>query len=69
MHTSINEDKLTYSVTQAGELLGIGRSAAYQGVRKGEIPSVTIGNRILVPKTALKRLLSEAGASSNEDAV
>lgn len=35
-------------------------------VCKSKNPSVTIGNRILIPKAALERLLSEAGSSSSE---
>ena len=54
------EEKLTYSVPEAAEMLGIGRSAAYQAIRSGQIPSVKIGKRIIVPKVALQRKLSEA---------
>ena len=54
------EEKLTYSVPEVAEILGIGRSAAYQGIRTGQIPSVKIGKRIIVPKVALQRKLSDA---------
>jgi excisionase family DNA binding protein len=54
-------EKITYNVPEAGEILGIGRSAAYEGARTGAIPTIRIGNRILVPKTALERMLLEAG--------
>ncbi len=49
----------TYSVPQAGQLLGIGRNAAYEAARKGEIPTIRIGGRVLVPRAALERLLAE----------
>ena len=52
-------DKLTYTVTEAAELLGIGWSAAYEAARSGEIPTIRIGKRILVPLPALKRLLEQ----------
>jgi excisionase family DNA binding protein len=39
---------LTLKVEEAARLLGIGRSAAYEAVRRGEIPSVRIGRRVLV---------------------
>jgi excisionase family DNA binding protein len=54
----------TYSVMEAAVVLGIGRDAAYQGVKTGDIPSVRVGARILVPKLALQRLL-EQGAPAN----
>ena len=50
--------KLTMSVPEAAQRLGIGRNAAYQGVRRGEIPSIKVGGRILVPKRAFDELLS-----------
>ncbi len=51
-------DKLTYTVTEAAALLGIGRTAAYEAARTGAIPTIRIGKRILVPVAALERLLA-----------
>ena len=48
----------TYTVDEAAELLGISRNGAYEGVRSGQIPSIRIGKRILVPKAALERMLA-----------
>jgi excisionase family DNA binding protein len=47
----------TYSVDQAARMLGIGRSAAYDAATSGQIPAVRIGRRILIPRTALDRML------------
>ena len=52
------EKKLTLTVPEAAERLGIGRNAAYQGVRRGEIPSIRVGNRLLVPIEALNNMLA-----------
>jgi len=52
-------DTLTMSVEEAGKLLGIGRSSAYGAVRRGELPSLKIGRRILVPRSALLRKLED----------
>lgn len=49
--------RLTMNVDQAAEMLGIGRNAAYEAVRRGEIPCVRIGGRILVPRAALQKML------------
>ena len=51
-------EKLTYTIEEAGILLGIGRNSAYKGVKAGEIPSITIGGRKLVPKAALDAKLA-----------
>ncbi len=54
-------DHLTLTVEEAGEQLGISRALAYEAVRRGEIPSIKIGRRILIPKAALNRMLESAG--------
>jgi len=48
------------TVNETAQLLGISRNAAYQGVRCGEIPSVKVGKRILVPKIAFDKMLDQA---------
>ncbi len=50
--------KLTYTVTETAELLGISRSSAYECVRRGEIPSLTLGRRVVIPRRALESLLA-----------
>lgn len=49
--------RLTLTVEEAAELLGISRASAYEAVRKREIPSLRIGKRILVPRSQLERLI------------
>jgi len=51
-------EKRTYSIPEAAKVLGIGRTAAYEAARTGEIPTIRIGKRILVPVAALERLLA-----------
>lgn len=46
------------TVEEAAKMLKISRSSAYEGVRSGQIPSVRIGKRLLVPLAALERLLA-----------
>jgi len=48
----------TLNVDEVAQLLGIGRTLAYQAVRRGEIPSIRIGNRYLVSKAALEAVIS-----------
>ena len=50
-------ERLTYSVEEAATLLGISRSLAYEAARSGDLPTIRIGRRILVPATALQRLI------------
>jgi excisionase family DNA binding protein len=39
-------------------MLGISRAQAYQLVRGGELPSIKLGRRVVVPRAALLRLVS-----------
>ncbi len=53
---------LTVSVTEAAELLGVGRTLAYDLVARGVLPSVRLGRRVLIPRHALDELLTVAPA-------
>ncbi len=52
------EQRLTISAwPEAGQVLGISRSATYAGIHAGSIPSLRIGSRILVPVAPLLKML------------
>ena len=53
-------ERKTYNIEEAGRLLGIGRNQAYEAAKSGQIPTIKIGKRLLVPKVALDRMLSGA---------
>jgi len=57
-----NDDRLVYTVPEAGELLGISRAFAYELVARGEIPVIRLGRRCLVPKVALLALIGQSSA-------
>ncbi|HZJ28142.1 MAG TPA: helix-turn-helix domain-containing protein [Acidimicrobiia bacterium] len=59
--------KITYTVTEAAELLGISRSSAYECVRRGEIPSLTLGRRVVIPRRAFEALLDQAHFPETRD--
>jgi excisionase family DNA binding protein len=42
---------------EAGRMLGLSRPAVYAAAKRGDIPTIKIGGRILVPRAALERLL------------
>ena len=62
----MKDKSLTLTVTECARLLGIGRNSAYEAVRKGEIPIIRIGKRILVPRTAFEKMLDEAKSLSTQ---
>jgi excisionase family DNA binding protein len=51
-------ERLTYTVEEAAEILGISRALAY---RKGVLPTVRIAGRRLVPRQALAKMLAQTG--------
>jgi excisionase family DNA binding protein len=59
-------ERLVYTVTEVGAMLGLSRNAAYEAARRGDIPTIRIGRRLIVPKVAFNRLL-ETGASAGDD--
>ena len=52
------QERLTCTVEEAARMLGISRSLAYDALKRGDIPSVKIGRRILVPIALLHQMLS-----------
>lgn len=48
-----------YTITEAADLLGIGRSTAYELAQRGDLDVVRIGGRRLVSPTVLEGLLGE----------
>ena len=53
-------ERQTLKVVEAARLLGIGKASAYAGIKAGEIPSIRIGRRILVPVASLVQLLEKS---------
>jgi len=68
MHSEFNDNRQgnssVYTVDQVSEILGISRTSAYKAVHNGEIPSIRIGKRILVPKSGVLYIVNTTTASS-----
>lgn len=62
--TLVSERRLTMTVTQAAEALGISRGLAYELVARGELPSRPLGGRIVIPIRLLEEFLLGAPASA-----
>jgi excisionase family DNA binding protein len=59
LEVDVLQDRLTVTVEEAGELLGISRAHAYESVRRGDLPSIRLGRRIVVPVHRLWTMLNE----------
>ena len=60
IHHISRTSKLTMSVSEAAEWLGISRAFAYELVARGELPSIRLGRRVLVPTRRLFDFVLEA---------
>lgn len=52
--------RLTLSVEEAANVLGISRALAYELVRRGELPRLRLGRRVVVPRQALEDFIGAA---------
>jgi excisionase family DNA binding protein len=57
---NLEHERRTLTITETAKALGVSRNKAYEAGRRGEIPTIKIGKRILVPVVALERLLQGA---------
>jgi excisionase family DNA binding protein len=54
-------NRLTFTVEETAQLLGLSRNSAYQACLLGHLPHLRVGKRILIPRVAIERMLAEAG--------
>jgi excisionase family DNA binding protein len=45
------------TIQEAGALLRVSRASAYEAARRGDIPTIRIGRRLLVPRARLMAML------------
>lgn len=57
------DNRRTLTVEEAAGLLGISRGLAYALVSRGDIPSVRLGRRIVIPRPAVDTMLDRAGVN------
>lgn len=56
-------ERLAIAVEEAAHLLGISRSLAYELCARGELPTIRLGRRLVVPKRALLEMIENAEAN------
>ncbi len=55
-------ERLIMTMPGCAKLLGIGRNECYKAAKKGQLPTIVVGRRILVSRAGLLRMIEEAGA-------
>ena len=53
------DNRLCITVPEAAEKLGISRNFAYELVKRGQLPVIRFGKRLLIPRVALEKMLEE----------
>ena len=60
------DQDLILTVEEAAGMLRISRGLAYEMVRSGHLPSIRLGRRLLVPRSALESMLGNPGKPRSE---
>ena len=60
-------ERIAYSIKEAADALGVSEWMVREGVRTGQIGSVRIGRRILIPRRELERLVNPPELTNNKD--
>jgi len=53
-----SSQKLTYSIAEAGAMLGLSKSKSYYAASHGQIPTIRVGRRLLVPRREFHTMFS-----------
>jgi excisionase family DNA binding protein len=64
----IRDNRMTMTVEQAAAALGVSRGTAYEAVRTGQLPTIRIGRRVLVPIEGLQALLRTSAGTATSSA-
>lgn len=61
------DEALVYTVQEAAEKLKISTNKAYELARTGQIPTIKIGGRVLVPRKRLEEMVNAEGGGKQWD--
>jgi excisionase family DNA binding protein len=65
----IDQTEAVLTIDEAARLLRLARNTAYAAAHRGQIPTVRIGRRLLVPRDALERMLEGRRPDSITEAI
>jgi excisionase family DNA binding protein len=59
-----DSDREVLTVAEVSRMLGVGKNAVYEAVNRGELPSIRLGRRIVIPRQKLSEILGPTEAPS-----
>ena len=65
MKMATKPEKLLHSVDEFREIVNLGRGTIYKMIASGQLKSVYLGGRRLIPKSEAMRLIEDALADDN----
>jgi excisionase family DNA binding protein len=66
MHEKAPDATATFSsVDELASYIGLGRTNTYAALRNGKIPSIRIGKKFVIPRSAIKKWLEGAGTAQS----
>ncbi|MEQ9642505.1 MAG: excisionase [Alphaproteobacteria bacterium] len=57
-------EPLTYSIPEAGAMVGLSRNGAYEAAKRGEIPTLSFGRLLRVPGVKWRRIVAGEGEAA-----
>jgi len=60
-------ERLTLTVEEASQLLGISRALGYDMARTGRLPVLRFGKRFVIPRKALDNLLAQVESAAPQE--
>jgi excisionase family DNA binding protein len=61
----VEQRRVTLSIDEAAAMLGISRAHAYELVRRGVLPRLQLGRRVVIPMKALEEFVDSATEHSS----
>jgi excisionase family DNA binding protein len=56
------KERPVLSVNEVAKLLGLNRNSVYEAAKRGELPIIRLGRRVLISRAGLQRMLDEGDA-------
>ena len=61
------QERLTITVPEASRRLGISQAAGYNAAKKGELPAIRVGGRVLILKAQFEAMINGEGPLTVRD--
>jgi excisionase family DNA binding protein len=59
MSTLVVSERLAFGIKEAAQSLGLGKSKLRMLIREGTLPTVRVGDRVLIRRESLEKLLQD----------